>query len=360
MVIHLEILAIACLISLSAALLGVFLVLRGVALMSDAVSHAILPGIAIAFLFVQQLNSPLLIIGAASAGLCTVFCSEWLIRTNRLKKDAAIGLVFPLFFSIGVIIISKYVRNIHIDADIILLGELAFAPFNRLGFWGFDLGPVAFWAAAVVFFLNSAFIFAFYKELVISTFDQELAYVFGFAPAALYYTLMSLTSITAVVAFDAVGSIVIVALMIIPPATAYIVTRRLHDMLLVSIILSLISPVLGYYLAAVYDVSIAGSIAVIAGMLFLCAFICSPYHGPLHSWVTALHYTRNIKERIVCLCLAGVVFEKKEVNKKVLLLGWTEAETMAIVARLIDKKWLYVQDGCINLTALGKKRAHEK
>jgi manganese/zinc/iron transport system permease protein len=127
---QLLILGIACLVSVACVLPGVFLVLRGVALMSDAISHAILLGIVVSFFLVGNLHSPLLIVGATLSGLLTVFLTEWVIHTRRLKEDAAIGLIFPIFFSIGVILISKYAGHIHLDTDAVLLGELVFAPFR--------------------------------------------------------------------------------------------------------------------------------------------------------------------------------------------------------------------------------------
>lgn len=222
---QLEIILIACLTSIACVLPGVFLVLRGVALMSDAISHSILFGIVVTFLIVQRLDSPLLIIGAAFAGLLTVACTEALINARTLKKDAAIGIVFPLLFSLGVILVSRYARNVHLDTDMILLGELAFAPFNRVIVNNIDIGPYAFWLLAIIVLINSLFIAIFWKELKLITFDQDLAHVLGFRPVLLYYGLMMITSLTAVASFDIVGSIVVVALMITPAATAFFVNK---------------------------------------------------------------------------------------------------------------------------------------
>src|SRR5437762_3539381 len=160
---QLEIMIIAILTSITCALPGVFLVLRGVAMMSDAISHAILLGIVIMFLWVKKLESPLLLVGAALAGILTVLCTEKIIKSNRLKSDAAIGLIFPLFFSVGVILVSQYARNVHLDIDMVLLGEIAFAPFNRLFISGIDCGPYALWIIGFSLSLNSLFVFYCYK-----------------------------------------------------------------------------------------------------------------------------------------------------------------------------------------------------
>ena len=228
---------IALLVSVAAILPGIFLVLRGIALMSDAISHAILPGIVIMFLYMHNLHSPWLMLGASCAGIATVLLTEGLIATNCLKKDAAIGLVFPLFFSVGIILISLYARSVHLDVDMVIMGEMLFTPFDTLHVGGYNLGPSALWTMSIILLLNSLFVACCYKELQLSTFDQPFARAIGFAPTTIYYLLMCLTSITAVGAFDIVGSIVVVALMITPPATAYLLVKTLDRMISVSIAL---------------------------------------------------------------------------------------------------------------------------
>jgi manganese/zinc/iron transport system permease protein len=269
---QIEILLIALIASVTCCLPGVFLVLRGVAMMSDAISHAILLGIVLMFLWVQKLESPLLLIGASCAGVLTVVCTELIIYSKRLKKDAAIGLIFPLFFSIGVILISHYARNVHLDIDMVLLGELAFAPFNRFFIGNIDCGPYALWIMSTVLLMNVVCVKIFYKELLITTFDPTLATMSGFSPFLFYYGLMIVTSITAVATFDVVGSIMVVALMITPPATAYLVTKRVNAMIAVSVCVSILSSLFGYALASYADVSIAGSIASMTGVFFVMAF----------------------------------------------------------------------------------------
>jgi len=270
---HAEIVVIAILAAVTCCLPGVFLVLRGVAMMSDAISHAILLGIVVMFLFIQNLTSPLLIIGASASGVLTVLCTQMIIKSKRLKQDAAIGLIFPLFFSIGVILVSQFARNVHLDSDMVLLGELAFAPFNRLVVQGIDCGPYALWVISAALMINVLFVRLFYKELVITTFDATLATMTGFCPALFYYALMVITSITAVATFDAVGSIMVVALMITPPATAYLLTQRVIDMLILSVFFAIMSAILGYVIASYADVSIAGSIASMTGVFFVLALI---------------------------------------------------------------------------------------
>lgn len=276
-----EIQLVAVVVAVACAIPGVFLVLRQMAMMSDAISHAILPGIVVGFFVTHDLGSPLLILAAALTGVLTVVLVEMLHGTGRVREDAAIGLVFPVLFSVGVLLIASYAGDVHLDTDAVLLGELAFAPFDRLVVGGWDLGPRALYLAGGAALLNAVFVGGFYKELKLSTFDAGLAAALGFAPAVLHYALMGCVSLTAVVAFDAVGSVLVVALMIGPPATAYLLTDRLSRMLGLSLLLGAAAAVGGYWLAHLLDASIAGSMATVVGGLFGVAFLGAPGRGVL-------------------------------------------------------------------------------
>ena len=276
---QLEIQAIAAVVAAACALPGVFLVLRRMALLSDAISHAILLGIVLAFFVVEDLTSPLLVLGAAVTGLVTVGLVELLKRTELVREDAAIGLVFPVLFSAGVILISRFADNVHLDTDAVLLGELAFAPFDRLVVGGYDLGPKALFVMGAILLLNALCIAVFYKELKLATFDAGLAVALGLSPGLVHYGLMTLVSITAVGAFDAVGSILVIALMIAPPATAYLLTDRLATMLGLSALTGVVAAISGYWLAHLLDASIAGSMATMTGVLFGLAFLLAPDRG---------------------------------------------------------------------------------
>jgi manganese/zinc/iron transport system permease protein len=274
-----EIQVIAALVAVACALPGVFLVLRRMALMSDAISHAILLGIVVAFWFTGSLASPLLVLGAALTGVATVSLVELLHRTGRVREDAAIGLVFPVLFSIAVILVSRRFSNVHLDTDAVLKGELALAVLDRLTVGGHDLGPRTLYVIAGILLVNVVFLGVFYKELKLATFDAPLAAALGFSPGLMHYGLMTLVSITAVGAFDAVGSILVVALMIVPPATAYLLTDRLSRMLFWSAGIGVGAALSGYWLAHRLDASIAGSMATMAGVLFGVAFLLAPRRG---------------------------------------------------------------------------------
>lgn len=277
--IQLEIQLIAVIVAAACALPGVFLVLRRMALMSDAISHSILLGIVVVFFAVESLTSPLLIVGAAATGVLTVWLVELVHGTRLVKEDAAIGLVFPALFSIGVILIARYAGSVHLDIDAVLLGELAFAPFRRLEVGGVDLGPQALWMMTAILATNVLFLAFFYKEMKITTFDAALAASLGISPALIHYGFMTLVSVTAVGAFDAVGSVLVIALMIAPPAAAWLLTDRLSRMIGLSAAIGSVSAIAGYWLAHWLDASIAGSMATMAGLSFGIVFLLAPGRG---------------------------------------------------------------------------------
>lgn len=275
---QIEIQAVAIVVAAACALPGVFLVLRRTAMMSDAISHTVLLGIVLTFFLVRNLASPLLILGAAATGLVTVWLVELLAGTRLVKEDAAIGLVFPALFSVAVILISRFAGGVHLDVDAVLLGELAFAPFDRLVILGLDI-PRALAVMGGILLLNVLFISLFYKELKLATFDAGLAASLGFSPVLIHYGLMALVSLTAVGAFDAVGSILVVALMVTPAAAAYLLTDNLRTMLGLSVGIGAGSAVAGYWLARGLDANIAGAMATTMGIVFVAVLLFAPGRG---------------------------------------------------------------------------------
>lgn len=274
-----EIQLIASVVAVACALPGVFLVLRRTAMLSDAISHTVLLGIVLAFFVVGELNHPLLIVGATAVGVLTVSLTELLKRTKLVKEDAAIGLVFPALFSLAVILISVYARNVHLDEHVVFQGDLVFAPFDRLIIGGVDLMPRTLGVMLVILLLNILFITLFYKELKLATFDAGLATALGFAPAIVHYGLMTIVSITAVGAFDAVGSILVIALMIIPPVTAYLLTDRLPTMLALSALFGILGAISGYWVSNWVNTTIGGAIVMLLGAIFGVVFLLAPDRG---------------------------------------------------------------------------------
>jgi len=276
---QIEIQIIASIVAVTCAIPGVFLVLRKMAMISDAISHSILPGIVLGFFVIQDLSSPLLVIMAALSGILTVILVELTNKTGLVKEDTAIGLVFPALFSIGVILIARNAGDVHLDIDAVLVGDLAFAPFDRFYTGKADLGPKSLWVMGGILLLILGFLTAFFKELKISTFDAGLATSLGFSPSIIHYGLMTFTSVTTVGAFDAVGAILVVALMIVPAAIAYLLTDNLKKMIVLSAFFGVLSALSGYWVAHALDVSISGAMATMLGVMFFLAFIVAPDKG---------------------------------------------------------------------------------
>lgn len=270
---NIQIIIIAILTALSCSIPGVLLIVRGMALMSDAISHSVLLGIVIAFLIFKDLGSPFIFVGAIGAAITTVFCTEKIIESNMLKKDAAVGLVFPLFFSIAVFLISQYARSVHLDTDMILVGEIAFAPLNKLIIGGWNFGPRAIWILLCTILINVFVIFLFFRSFKIAIFDSRAAQMFGYNTIFLHYLLMFLMSCTTVVVFDIVGAIICVALTIVPGATAFLYVKKLEHMFFLTAIIAIITGILGAIAGIYFDVSIAGAISTVAGILFLISVI---------------------------------------------------------------------------------------
>ena len=360
---QIEIIAIAGLAALACALPGVFLVLRRMSLMSDAISHAILVGIVLAFFVVRDLNSPLLIVAAMLTGVLTVSLVELLVKSGRLKEDASIGLVFPALFSIGVILISRYAGDIHLDTDAVLLGELVYTPFDRAVVLGIE-APKALWTMAAVLVINLAFIATLYKELKLSTFDAPLAAALGFTPALIHYALMSLVSLTAVTAFDAVGSILVVALVIAPPAAAYMLTDRLPVMLGLAGLFGATSAVLGYIGARAFDSSIAGSIAVICGIVFLAAIVFAPDRGLLPKALRASRQRIRFAAQMLAVHLLNhegtpEEQEESEVGHIDRHLRWDPLLARRVLAYSQSRRLVTRAGNQLRLTPLGRETARD-
>ncbi len=354
-----EIQIIAVIVAAACSLPGVFLVLRKMSMMSDSITHTILLGIVLAFFVTHDLSSPLLILGAALMGVLTVWLTELMSRTRLLAEDAAIGVVFPLLFSVAIILITRYAGSVHLDTDSVLLGELAFAPFDRMVVGGRDIGAKAIYTTGTLLLINLAAIITFFKELKVATFDPMLAAVLGFSPALLHYGLMTLVSLTAVGAFQAVGSVLVVAFMIGPPVTAYLLTDDLRHMLILSGLIGAAAGVLGYQASALFDVSIAGSMAVMTGLIFLAAFIFAPRRGLISALrrrrrqrlefaktTLLLHlYNHEGGEEEAAECGVGVLHEQ---------LHWEGSFTKKILALLRQDKSVSVSGDIVRLTDRGR------
>jgi manganese/zinc/iron transport system permease protein len=262
------------LVAVCCGLLGCFLILRKMAMVSDAISHAVLPGIVVAFFIVGRTDSVWMIVGAGLIGLLSTFLIEFFHQKGRLQTDASIGVTFTWLFAIGVILVSYYAGDAHIDQDCILYGEIAYVPIDLIVTdSGTILGPKAMWVMGSMLVLIGLFIGLFYKELFITTFDPAFAVATGLSATVWHYALMGMVSLTTVASFESVGAILVVALLIVPPATAYLLTHDLKKMLVLSSAIGVVSAVGGYWLAYWLDGSIAGAMVTVCGGIFGVVFL---------------------------------------------------------------------------------------
>lgn len=268
-----EIQTIAVLTAVSCGVPGMFLVLRRCSMLSDAITHTVLLGIVLAFFATGDLDSPLLLCGAALMGVVTVWMTETVAKTRLAAEDSAVGIVFPLLFSVAVILISRFAGAVHLDTDAVLLGELAFAPFQRMVVCGVDIGAKGIYTALGMLTINLLVVLIFYKELKLAAFEPVQAAILGFAPGLLHYGVMTLASLTAVSAFEAVGAVLVVAFMIGPPAAACQLTDDLGNAFWISAGLGAVSGIGGFWLAKGLDVSISGSMALVTGSLFFLSLL---------------------------------------------------------------------------------------
>ncbi|MDO4794805.1 MAG: metal ABC transporter permease [Brachymonas sp.] len=355
-----EIQLIAVFVAVACALPGCFLVLRKMAMMADSITHTILLGIVLAFFMTHDLKSPLLIVGAALMGVLTVWLTEMLSRTRLVSEDSAIGIVFPLLFSIAIILISRHASSIHLDTDAVLMGELAFTPFDRWLVNGRDMGAKALYTTGILLLLNVGLITLFFKELKIAAFDPMLAAVLGFSPALLHYGLMSLVSVTAVGAFEAVGSVLVVVFMVGPPLAAYLLTHELKHMLWISAALGALSGVLGYPLAMWLDASIAGSMAASSGLVFAAVFVFSPRRGLILGLLRKKQQRQTFAELTLLTHLLNHenTPQEKEENSRASIafhLRWEEKKLAAIIQALQAKGSICNEEGLLKLTAQGRQ-----
>lgn len=272
-----QILFVLCVVAASCSLMGSLLLQRESLMVADAISHTILLGIVIAYYFVGDLSSPWLIVGATLFGVITVVSIELLVKTGRVANDAAIGLVFPFFFAIAVLLISKYYSNVHLDIDMVLLGQVELSPLKRMDVLNVRL-PVAFVQGTVVLLLNIGFILLSYQSLKIRLFDRIYAQTIGIRVNLLDFILMTLVSLTAVTSFESIGAILVIALMAAPAMTARLLVTSFPKLLLTSVIIAIVNSCIGYFLGLAVNSSISSMVAVVSFISFILVFIIKNVH----------------------------------------------------------------------------------
>lgn len=345
------------------SILGVFLVLRRLSMVSDAISHSVLLGIVIGFFITRDLRSVWLIIAAALFGVFTTMAIEILIKSRRVGEDAAVGIIFPLFFSIAVILITKFARNVHLDTDMVLMGEVIVAPFNRIDILGLSF-PKALVQMSVVLVLNIAFIILSFNRMKISTFDPVFSAVSGIGVGVLYYIFMGLVSLTCVAAFESVGAILAISFFIAPAASACLISKRLTTTLFLSVIYAIINSTFGYLLAIRYNISMSGMCACVSGITFFITVLCCK-NGIITQEIDRVKKRIRFRNELLLLHIgnhgnASDMLNELGLGSITKHIGWNETVLKFHVNSLISKGYVYKANerGVYNLTDAGVEKVN--
>jgi len=300
--------------ALACAIPGCFLVLRKMSMMGDAISHAVLPGLALAFLFTHSRDSLSMFIGAAAVGVLTALFIDWVNRLGRVEESAAMGVVFTTLFALGLILIVRGADHVDLDPGCVLYGAVELVPLDTVSVAGWPV-PRAVLKLSVMLLLNIGFVCALYKELLISTFDPALSDTQGIPSKWMNFLLMGMVATTAVAAFESVGSILVIAMMIVPAATAQLTTDRLSGMLWISGAVAVASAVFGHLAAITLpplvgfeDTNTAGMMAVVAGLFFTVAVLFAPRKGILSRLLYQLELTLKVLQED----LLGMLYRLEE------------------------------------------------
>jgi manganese/zinc/iron transport system permease protein len=384
------IVAVAMLCAVASALLGNFLILRRMSMLGDAITHAVLPGLAVAFFVSHSRSSLPMFLGAVIVGILTAFFTEWIRRVGKVDEGASMGVVFTSLFALGLVMIVQAADKVDLDAGCVLYGSIELTPLDTVLLlerpakegaskderrmsrqrW-IDRGapvPRAFLTLGVVTVINLLFVVMFYKELKLSSFDPELATTTGFNASLMHYLLMVLVAVTAVASFESVGSVLVVAMFIVPPATAYMLTDRLHVMIGLSLIVAIFAAILGHVSALVVpgwfgfqSTTTAGMMAVAAGGLLLCATLLGPRHGILVKLVRRQLLSLSILADDVVAVLYRIGEQEKaaaarasELKKSLFCSEWS---LRGVLAWLDRQGAIERSAGMIALTEQGRLRA---
>ena len=305
---ELWVIATACVCAIACAIPGVFLMLSRSSLLADGIAHSSLAGIGAVFLLAHTRNPVAMLLGALAAGLVTAWLTSALHRNSILKPDASLGMVFTALFSIGVLSVHAVGRYIDLDPGCVLYGLIELAPFDTVTVFSYEV-PRTFAILSVLACINAILCALFWKELAISTFDPLLSGALGFRPKRIHQGVLLMVTITIVLSFEAVGSILVVSMLVAPAASAYLISNRLATVAFIAPLIGVLASVIGYLGAASLNTSVAGMMSAAAGALFLAAAVFSPNQGILLSlWMRwKIHY------RIVRDDILGLLYRWHEV-----------------------------------------------
>ncbi len=311
-----RIVLVGALTNVACALVGCYLVLRRMSLMGDAIAHAVLPGIVLAFVFSGSMNIVPLFVGAAVVGLLTTFLTQTLHQFGRVPTDAAMGAVFTSLFALGVVLLKWYISGVHFDVACVYEGSLIGVALDTEFVGGWEV-PRQLLIVLPMVALNVVVMVLLWKEFKISAFDPGLATTMGYSATLLHYVLMALVAMTSVASFQAVGSILVVAMLIVPPATAQLLCDRLSRMVLLACVFAVLSAVGGYWLAHRWDVSPAGAMAVFAGGMYGLTVLFAPQSGI----VSAVKHNLETSLRILREDLLTMLYRTEELGGRPLTAG---------------------------------------
>ncbi len=356
--------------AMACALLGNYLVLRRMSMMGDAISHAVLPGLAIAFIITGSRGSLPMLVGATLIGIVTAFLIQAIFRLSGLDKGASMGVIFTTLFALGLILIRQAADHVDLDPSCVLYGAIELTPLDTYDWGGFEI-PRAAVTNGVMLLFNLVFVLVFYKELKITSFDPALATTIGINADLLHYVLMTMVAATTIAAFESVGSILVIAMLIVPGAAAHLITDRLGVMLGLSMVIAALAAGLGHLGAITVpvwfgfrDTSTAGMMAVTTGLLFLLVFLFAPRYGIL----SRLLQQARLALKIVGDDILGLLYRFQEVApagtapmqaddfRQALKQDWT---VRLALWGLVRRRWVErVADG-FNLTAEGLQQGRQ-
>ncbi len=346
------------------AILGCYMVLRRMSLLGDAISHAVLPGTVIAVVWSGQLVGWQVFAGAVAVGILTAFLTQALSNFGNVPEDSSMGVVFTSLFALGVILLNQYASQVDLDPGCVLYGLIEFVPLDTVQWLGMEI-PRAIFSLATVAGLTVLFVTVLWKELKIVSFDAALATAMGISAITVHYLLMAMVAVVTVASFEAVGSILVIAMLIVPPATAHLLTDRLVTMQILAVGCACLSAILGYYLAEYWNTSVAGMMSVVAGGLFTISVIFAPQHGLLVKVVRKWRLTvRIIKEDILAVLYREEERGRRDGRETRLARGvCIRFAGGGLLARwvipLMRGEGLIVDagEGCLALTDTGRRRA---
>jgi len=343
------IVAAGVLAAVSAALLGNFLVLRRMSMLGDAISHSVLPGLAAAFFISGTRNSLPMFLGAIIVGVLTAFLTEWVRGMGKVDEGASMGVVFTSLFALGLVLIVQGADQVDLDPGCVLYGAIELTPLDKVTIGRMEI-PRAVVTLGIVAAINSVFVLLFYKELKLSSFDPALSSSSGMSAGLMHYLLMTLVAVTAVASFESVGNILVVAMFVVPPATAYLLTDRLPVMICLSVVLASIAAVMGHVGAITIpawfgyrSTTTAGMMAVASGAIMLLAVAFAPRHGIVVKWMNQRLLSLSIlSDDIVALLyrreerqLTSVVSES-ELSRDLQASRWSTSLAMIWLKRRIE------------------------